>query len=297
MSDHDAAPDPIDKAYVQAEAVLSDDAARTARRARVLATVVHEAATPAAPLSFTLRPAWRRGRWLAAAGVAGLGLILATQVYPPAWRQPPAAPATPKPAASNPKEVAASPAPPPQAIAAPRVEAPVPPRAQNVPPPAPPPPPEPLSVAPAAQAFPAAPAPRPSAPEESASVTAERRLSHPEMADQDTAHAASPAPPAAASGFAARPSDQPARLRAAAAAGRTAEVKALLAEGVPVDDPDADGRTALMKSIEADRPAVAALLRGHGASLDTEDNAGDSARDMAAAKDDAALNKALGLAP
>ena len=28
MSDHDAAPDPIDRAYVQAEAVLSDDDAR-----------------------------------------------------------------------------------------------------------------------------------------------------------------------------------------------------------------------------------------------------------------------------
>src|SRR5207249_1021680 len=50
---------------------------------------------------------------------------------------------------------------------------------------------------------------------------------------------AAPAPPAPA-----------ARLRAAAAAGRTAEVGALLAQGVPVDAPDADGETALMESIQ-----------------------------------------------
>jgi hypothetical protein len=43
VSDHDAAPDPIDKAYVQAEALLSDEEARAARRARVLAAVAREA--------------------------------------------------------------------------------------------------------------------------------------------------------------------------------------------------------------------------------------------------------------
>jgi uncharacterized protein len=101
----------------------------------------------------------------------------------------------------------------------------------------------------------------------------------------------------AASGFAAAPSDQAAKLRAAAAAGRTAEVKALLVQGVPVDASDADGKTALMRSIAADRPAVAALLVRHGASLDRQDQAGESARDMATAKGDAALNQALGLAP
>jgi hypothetical protein len=52
-----------------------------------------------------------------------------------------------------------------------------------------------------------------------------------------------------------------------------------------------------MKSIQADRPAVAALLRRHGASMERKNHAGESARDMATAKDDAALNQALGLAP
>ena len=117
------------------------------------------------------------------------------------------------------------------------------------------------------------------------------------MAAQDATRPTFP-PAAVASGFAAAaPSDQAARLRAAAAAGRTAEVKTLLAKGIPVDAPDADGKTALMESIQGNRPAVAALLRRHGASLDNKDNAGESARDMAAAKDDAALDQALGLAP
>jgi ankyrin repeat protein len=118
------------------------------------------------------------------------------------------------------------------------------------------------------------------------------------MADQDEARAASPAPPTAAmSGFADRPADRAGLLRAAAAAGRTAEVKALLVQGVSVDAADANGKTALMEGIQADRPAVVALLRRHGASLDAEDNAGESARDMAAAKGDPALNQSLGLAP
>ena len=86
-----------------------------------------------------------------------------------------------------------------------------------------------------------------------------------------------------------------ARLRAAAAAGRTKEVSALLAHGVAVDDADFAGETALMKSIRADRRGVAALLVRHGASLDRQDLAGESARDMARAKGDAALNRALGL--
>ena len=47
MSDHDAAPDPIDKAYVQAEAMLDDEAARAARRARVLGAVAAEAGAAA----------------------------------------------------------------------------------------------------------------------------------------------------------------------------------------------------------------------------------------------------------
>jgi hypothetical protein len=304
MSDHDATPDPIDTAYVQAEAVLSDEAARAARRARVLAAVASEAAL-AAPVPFTRRSTWRRGRWLAAAGVAGLGLILATQIYPPAWRQPRTASNTPTPKASAPaaEGIAASPPPP---TVAPSPEPPPRPALARVPQPIPPPlveppvvsPPPPAYSAPTPQAFPEAAPPPPPPSRESVIVTAERRSSREAMVDQDASRAAdAAAPPMAASGFATAPSDQAARLRAAAAAGRTAEVKALLVRGVPVDAPDADGKTALMKSIQAAHPAVAALLRRHGASLDNEDNAGESARDMAAAKGDPALDQALGLAP
>ncbi len=92
--------------------------------------------------------------------------------------------------------------------------------------------------------------------------------------------------------------DPAARLRAAAAAaGRTAELAALLDQGVAADAPDAAGDTALMKSVRADRPAAAALLRRHGASLDRRNQAGESARDLAAGKADPALDRALGISP
>jgi ankyrin repeat protein len=89
--------------------------------------------------------------------------------------------------------------------------------------------------------------------------------------------------------------DGDSRLREAASAGRTADIEALLAEGVPADTPDDQGETALMKSIEAGQRDAAALLRRHGASLDVKNRAGVSARDMAAKKDDAELDQALGL--
>jgi len=89
--------------------------------------------------------------------------------------------------------------------------------------------------------------------------------------------------------------DPASRLRAAAAVGRTAELEVLLAQGAPIDAPDADGNTALMKSIQADRPEAVALLRRHGASLELKNRAGLSARDMAKAKGDTALDDALGL--
>ena len=101
-------------------------------------------------------------------------------------------------------------------------------------------------------------------------------------------------PPAARSSGAPTP-DQAVRLRAAAAAGRIDEVTALLAEGVPVDAPDADGETALMRSIKARRSAAAALLLRRGANLDRVNQAGESARDMARSVDDPKLNQALGL--
>jgi hypothetical protein len=85
------------------------------------------------------------------------------------------------------------------------------------------------------------------------------------------------------------------RLRAAAAAGRTIEVQELLNRQIPVDVADANGETALMKSIRADQPATAALLIHHGASLDKKNNAGLSARDLATQINDPALNHALGL--
>jgi ankyrin repeat protein len=100
--------------------------------------------------------------------------------------------------------------------------------------------------------------------------------------------AASPAAPVP-------PRDPAAELRDAAAAGRTAEVQALLDQGAPVDAPDARGETALMKSVQAGHPAAAALLRRRGASLDRPDHDGRSARDMAADKGDAALDQAMGL--
>jgi ankyrin repeat protein len=93
------------------------------------------------------------------------------------------------------------------------------------------------------------------------------------------------------------PAGRAARLRDAAAGGQTADVAALLAKRVPVDAPDAEGETALMKAVQANQPAVVALLRRHGASLDRKNHAGVSARDMATAIGDAELNRALGLGP
>jgi hypothetical protein len=303
MSDHDAAPDPIDKAYAQAEAVLSDDSARAARRARVLAAVAREPATPSTVSSpLTLRRAWRRGGWLAAASVAGLGLLLATQLYLPApiHRQPlPATSAAPSTAAP---ETATSPAPgarapsltpkPGRPSAADRRAAT--PSPHDVPAVAasPAPPPQ------VAEPFAAALAPAPSEGRPAVAVTAQRRAEAPAAIPRARLSGDAAAEAADSARATAKPTPDPAaRLRAAAAAGRTEELAALLADGVPVDAPDADGETALMRSIRADRPAAAALLRRRGASLDRENHAGDSARDMARMIDDPELDQALGLAP
>src|SRR5437870_5728404 len=80
MSDPRAAPDPIDEAYAQAEAMLDDAAARAARRARVLGAVAAEAQPPPANQSLFAR----HGRWLAAASVAGLSLLIGLRYYQPA---------------------------------------------------------------------------------------------------------------------------------------------------------------------------------------------------------------------
>jgi ankyrin repeat protein len=73
-------------------------------------------------------------------------------------------------------------------------------------------------------------------------------------------------------------------------------VAELLREGVAVDSPDDAGETALMKSIQARHPTVAALLRRHGADLDLKNHAGVSARALAASSEDPELLEALGLA-
>jgi hypothetical protein len=340
MSDHGAAPDPIDEAYVQAEARLSDEAARAARRERVLAALAREPATPAvAPAPAWRGPAWRRGGWLAAACVAGLSLFVASQVYEPLPRQPqtaaraPAAvvavaptPSVPTPAISNApaprpaiRGVAAAPEPPvrTEARTAPADAA----KAETAAPqgplpdmaPAAPPPPPPLAIAPVRRAFPAEPPAASSVGEivvtggRAEKATAANDVASGDARDETVTVTASrrssafAAPPAAALGrFAAspaRPADQAARLRAAATAGRTAEVESLLHQGAPADAPDANGDTALIKSVQADHPAAAAALRRHGASLDHRNNAGESARDIAAAKGDAALDQAIGLGP
>jgi hypothetical protein len=330
MSDRDDAPDPIDQAYVRAEAALGDDDARAARRARVLAAVAREPAAPAASSPSRGRLARRHGGWLAAAGVVGLSAFLATRLYQPAPRlQPAPAPAAALGPKLPPPGIAAPPpAVPPQPQASARVAVAMAPRAATPPPPPPhpelfpkAPAPSPLNISPVER--PRAPAPAPPPPP--AVVEGDRIAEAPAAKDAgrlpggardepaDAQSLAAPtarrasvraltAPPAAASPGASEPSarppsDDPARLRAAAAAGRTAELEALLARGGAVDAPDADGETALMKSIQADHAAAAALLRRHGASLDRRNHAGVSARDMAAAIGDAELNQAVGLGP
>jgi hypothetical protein len=325
MSDPHDALDPVDRAYVQAEALLSDDAARAARRARVLGAIAHEAAAPAVA-STPARRAWRSGGWLAAACVAGLATFFAIQIYRPPSFPPRTAPAAQTPAAQTPAAGGASasrrlptPAPSParQASAsALRGAAPAPAAAPvDVPAAAPPP----LVIAPP-EAAPTAPAPPPPAID----VSADRRAAPAPEANSSgpllggardevdgsmrSSAARASGPPLAVSpaeaalarselSARASPSAEAERLRAAAAAGRTAEVEALLDEGAPVDAADADGDTALMESIRADHPAAAAALRRHGASLDRQNRAGESARDMATTKGDAELNQAIGLGP
>jgi hypothetical protein len=323
MSDPDAMPDPVDKAHARAEAMLSDDDARAARRARVLAAVARQpAASPAPVTPPTRRPAWRPGGWLAAASVAGLAVFFASRIYQPPPRAPQAAPSVPAvraPASASPPATARAPSAP-VAVKAPSPS----PRSFAAPPPPPTSRNSPEALSP--QAFPAEAAPPPppkdakSEPGASAPAARDqsRGLSEPALGGMNAARRtekpafAAPPPPPPASPVIAAPAAAPApglessaearpdltvRLRAAAAAGRTADLAAVLDQGVPVDAADAAGNTALMKSIEADHPAAARLLRRHGASLDRRNHAGDSARGLAAAKGDADLDAALGLRP
>ena len=300
MSDHDAAPDPIDKAYAQAEAVLSDERARAARRARVLAAVASEPAEPAAMWAPPIQQrAWRRRGWLVAASVAGLSALVALQIDRAAGiRHAPARPTAPAPVApaGAPPAIVAAPTPqartaaPEHAAGAPAVtpravatrSAPAPAAAASVaPPPA-------LDLPPAPQASPAPAAAPTSAEAEDIVVSGSRVMSAP---------ASAPSAQRLERSDRGSPTVQAERLRAAAAGGRVEEITALLAAGAAVDQPDADGETALMKAVQANRPAAAALLRRHGASLERKNRAGESARDMAAAAGDPQLKQALGLAP
>ncbi len=106
----DAAADPVDRAYAEAEAMLRDDAERAARRARVLAAVAAAQTEPradvapaATPVTSALPPPRRMSRnpapWLMAAGVAGVATLVGLRVAPPdMWRPPQIerAPPTPK---------------------------------------------------------------------------------------------------------------------------------------------------------------------------------------------------------
>jgi len=316
MSDHDPnlAPDPIDKAYADAEALLAEDAARAARRARVLAAVAAEAPTPLdTPKPVPRRLAWGRGGWLAAACVAGVSVVVASQVYKPFLT--PQQPSPDRTVIAPP--LARSPAPMPLIQAPPKPPSPPtmavvppPPPAQPRPPVAPPadmaapsavpaplpdavPPPPPLPIPPVPK--PAPPSPPP--PMQSVVVTAQRRTANP---------AAAPAADRAAVGETSvneivvtseRKADlsPAAKLRAAAASGRIDEIETLLAQGVAVDAADPAGQTALMIAVQARRPEAVAVLRRHGADPDLTNQSGQSARQMAAAIDDPGLNQALEL--
>jgi cytoskeletal protein RodZ len=290
--------DPIDKTYVQAEAMLDDEAARAARRARVLGAVAQtEAITPAPPKR---RVPWAAGGWLAAASVAGVSALLALQASPP--KVMPKRPLPPQTSVAAPRVSAQAPATAPAAEVAPAAVPATP--ATPATPPADVPPPAPLAFpAPPAQTATAPSAPPPPAPPpatagasadrvEALIVTGQRR-----EAPSSEMRAAAAAPAMAQTAAPAPPAVRTARLHAAAALGRVAELTTLLAQGTPVDATDSDGDTALMRAIQSNRPEAAALLRRHGASLDRTNRNGVSARDMAALANDPELNRALGLAP
>jgi hypothetical protein len=314
MSDHDTPEqnkmdrDPMDQAYVQAEAMLDDVEALAARRARVLAAVAAEPAAAVGSPPMRRRARFGRGGWLIAASVVGVSVMVALQIRSPVPVSQPVAPSPP--AASTlapvgPPEVTPRPAPVARTTKgrAPTADAPVAPKASLAAPLA-------FSAAkPAARAIapeqtPAAP-PAPSPP----------ILAPPPLPVPPVEHRIEePRPPATARATASSvgnsdinevivtaqkrrsPREEKAeQLRGAAEAGQADEVAALLAKGAPVDLPDDAGDTALMKSVRADHPAAAVLLRRNGASLDRRNRAGESARGLAVIVGDPELDRALGL--
>jgi Ankyrin repeats (many copies) len=311
MSERDT--DPMDKAYVQAEAMLEDDVARAARRALVLAAVAEAGAEPqAAPAP--RRTAWRHGGWLVAASVAAVSVFVAVQInQPPAFERPSTPPIAPpaQPAAPGP-DPALDAAPPAAASVPPAVVArePVPQRiapSPSIAPTGPPVEPPELEVA-----APPAPAPPPPPPPPPLAAAMERRVAPAQAARQITAPARARARPETSDttsksgieeivvtgsriGSASSPEALAQQLREAAAAGQSRQLAVLLARDVPIDAIDDDGETALMKAVQARHLDAAAFLRRRGASLDLKNHEGRSARDMAATLADPAMDKALGL--
>lgn len=311
MSERDN--DPMDQAYVRAEAMLDDDHARAARRARVLAAVSDVGAEPdTAPAP--RRTVWRHGGWLVAASVAAVSVFVAVQInQPPAFERPTTPTPAQQPSAGSPPAVDA--APPtvsvPPAVAAPKPAArptapspslsPVAPRLEAgapeivalpepAPPPAAPPPPPPPPPA-AAMERRIAPARGPTP------VTAPiRARARPETSDTaGTSGIEELVVTGSFIGSANSPEALARQLREAAASGQSRQLAVLLARDVPIDAVDDDGESALMKAVQARQLDAAAFLRRRGASLDLKNHEGRSVRDMAAAMADPAMDKALGL--
>ena len=138
--------DAVDDAYAEAEAMLSDDAERAARRARVLGAVAAARAEPepapaqdASPPPASRRLARTPAPWLMAAGVAGVAALVGLRVAPsfqqraPSSEIAPAAP-SPSPAAHEAKAPPPGETPSPVVQAAPAPPTPVRPRSQPSPP-------------------------------------------------------------------------------------------------------------------------------------------------------------------
>lgn len=307
MSDRDT--DPMDKAYARAEALIDDEAARAARRARVLSAVSEVA--PAADTSPPRRTAWRPAGWLAAASVAGISLFVAIQINRPPVIERPGDPPVPAPAIEPP--AASAPTSPPPAVAPQerRVDAPLAPLATPAPAEAAPseivveaakrsPSFQDAPVAVEARALPVAPPPPP--PPAAAAAPPMGRLVRPAapaspraQPSTDLNEISEMVVTGARQESATSPEALAQRLRDAAAAGQSREISVLLAREVPIDAVDDEGETALMKAVEARQLDAVALLRRRGANLDLKNNAGRSVRDLAAAAGDRELNKALGL--
>lgn len=292
MSDHHPR-DPLDDAYVEAERLLEDDAARRARRAQVLAAVATTPAdAPPAPVRRTSR--WTSG-WALAAGIGGLGVLVAIFVsrsLPPgpgpsiSTTRDAGVPIAASPPASVTATSSASPSgaettstAPPVSFPAPALRAERPATARAAPPPptdVPPPPPLPLPPTPK-------PVPQTEAPPA------------PVPSHEDTAQNSQTAEygSEARAGLVARDDQAAVALRRAAAAGRTEEVEVALSRGAPVDAPDVNGDTALILSVRGAHTATAALLRSHGADPERKNLAGMSATALASGSGDAKLEDAV----